>query len=167
MDIILERCTILYGLCDSLIQNLLDRGGKNRRAREHCSQEMLNGCRKFLWMKICYWKFEGNLNTHVPPWVQQHMVYRHYSLNLKPWSARTLYVYVHADLAQKYSVGLQDIFVSSLCSQAENYFFLTCSSINFDVCHFNHCYCMYIVLEPLNSLDVTYFKVSYSINKDR
>jgi hypothetical protein len=32
MDIILERCTILYGLCDSLIQNLLDRGGKNRRA---------------------------------------------------------------------------------------------------------------------------------------
>jgi hypothetical protein len=60
------------------------RGAKNRRAREHCSQEMLNGCRKFLWMKICYWKFEGNLNTHVPPWVQQHMVYRHYSLNLKP-----------------------------------------------------------------------------------
>jgi hypothetical protein len=33
------------------------------------------------------------------------MVDRHYSLNLKPWSARTLYVYAHADLAQKYSVG--------------------------------------------------------------
>jgi hypothetical protein len=39
------------------------------------------------------------------------MVDRHYSLNLKPWSARTLYVYAHADLAQKYSVGLQEIFV--------------------------------------------------------
>jgi hypothetical protein len=51
-------------------------------------------------MKICYWKFEGNLNTHVPLWAQQHMVDRHYSLNLKPWSARTLYVYAHADLAQ-------------------------------------------------------------------
>jgi hypothetical protein len=75
------------------------RGGKNRRAREHCSQEMLNSCRKFLWMKICYWKFEGNLNTHVPLWAQQHMVDRHYSLNLKPWSARTLYVYAHADFS--------------------------------------------------------------------
>jgi hypothetical protein len=30
---------------------------------------------------------------------------RHYSLNLKQWSARTLYVYAHADLAQKYSVA--------------------------------------------------------------
>ena len=59
------------------------RGGKNRRAREHCSQEMLNSCRKFLWMKICYWKFEGNLNTHVPLWAQQHMVDRHYSLEFK------------------------------------------------------------------------------------
>jgi hypothetical protein len=29
----------------------------------------------------------------------------------------------HADLAQKYSVGLQEIFVSSLCSQKENSFF--------------------------------------------
>jgi hypothetical protein len=29
------------------------------------------------------------------------MVDRHYSLKLKPWSARTLYVYAHADLAQK------------------------------------------------------------------
>jgi hypothetical protein len=72
-------------------------GGKNRRA---CVQEMLNSYRKFVGMKICYWKFEGNLNTHVPLWAQQHMVNRHYSLNLKPWSARTLYVYAHADLAQ-------------------------------------------------------------------
>jgi hypothetical protein len=85
------------------------KGGKNRRAREHCSQEMLNSCRKFVWMKICYWKFEGNLNSHVPLWAQQHMVDRHYSLNLKPWLARTLYVYAHAYLAQKYSVGLQEI----------------------------------------------------------
>jgi hypothetical protein len=54
------------------------------------------------------------------------MVDRHYSLNLKPWSARTLYVYAHADLAQKYSVGLQEIFVSRLCSQEENAFFLPC-----------------------------------------
>jgi hypothetical protein len=52
------------------------------------------------------------------------MIDRHYSLNLKPWSARTLYVYAHADLAQKYSVGLQEIFVSRLCSQEENDFFL-------------------------------------------
>jgi hypothetical protein len=34
--------------------------------------------------------------------------------NLKPWSARTLYVYAHADLAQKHSVGLQEIFVRVL-----------------------------------------------------
>jgi hypothetical protein len=34
------------------------------------------------------------------------MIDRHYSLNLKP--ARTLYVYAHADLAQKYSVGLRE-----------------------------------------------------------
>jgi hypothetical protein len=40
------------------------------------------------------------------------MVDSHYSLNLKPWSARTLYVYAHADLTQKYSIGLQEIFVS-------------------------------------------------------
>jgi hypothetical protein len=45
-------------------------------------------------------------------------------LNLKPWSDRTLYVYAHADLAQKYSVGLQEIFVSRFCSQEENSFFL-------------------------------------------
>jgi hypothetical protein len=32
---------------------------------------MINSCRKFVWMKICYWKFEGNLNTHVPIWAQQ------------------------------------------------------------------------------------------------
>jgi hypothetical protein len=47
------------------------------------------------------------------------MVDRHYSLNLKPWSATTLYVYAHADLAKKYSVGLQEIFVSRLCSQED------------------------------------------------
>jgi hypothetical protein len=53
------------------------------------------------------------------------MVDRHYySLNGKPWSARALYVYAHADLAQKYSVGLQEIFVSMLCSQEEISFFL-------------------------------------------
>jgi hypothetical protein len=76
-------------------------------------------------MKICYRKFEGNLNTHFPLWAQQqHMVDRHYSLNLKPWSAGTLYVYAHADLAHKYSIGLQEIFVSRLCSQEENSFFL-------------------------------------------
>jgi hypothetical protein len=57
-------------------------------------------------------------------WAQQHMVHRHYYLNLKPWSARTLYVYAHADLAESYSVGLQEIFVSRLCSQEENSFFL-------------------------------------------
>jgi hypothetical protein len=56
------------------------------------------------------------------------MVDRHYTLNLnlKPWSARTLYVYPHADLAQKYSVGLQEFFVSRLCSQEENPFLLPC-----------------------------------------
>jgi hypothetical protein len=52
------------------------------------------------------------------------LVDRHYSLKLKPWSARTLYVYAHADLAQKYSVGKHEIFVTRLCSQEENYFFL-------------------------------------------
>ena len=55
-----------------------------------------------------------------------YIVDRHYSLILKPWSARTLYFYAHADLAQKYSVALQEICVSSLCSQEENYFFLPC-----------------------------------------
>jgi hypothetical protein len=89
---------------------------------------MLNSCRKFVWMKICYWKFAGNLNTHVPLWAQQYMVDRHYSLNWKPSSARTLCVYAHADLAQKYSVDLQEIFVSRLCSQEENSFFLPCLS---------------------------------------
>ena len=43
---------------------------------------------------------------------------RHYSLNLKPWSARTL-LFTH----KKYSVGLQEMFVSRLCSQEENSFF--------------------------------------------
>jgi hypothetical protein len=58
------------------------------------------------------------------------MVDRHYSLNLIPWSARTLYyVYAHADLVQKYSVvDLQEIFVSRLCSQEENSFFLHCGT---------------------------------------
>jgi hypothetical protein len=55
-----------------------------------------------------------------------YMVDRHYFLNLKPWSARALYIYEHADLAQKYSVGLQEIFVSRLCSHEENSFFLPC-----------------------------------------
>jgi hypothetical protein len=32
--------------------------------------------------------------------------------------------YAHADLAQKYPVCLQEIFVSRLCSQEENSFFL-------------------------------------------
>jgi hypothetical protein len=50
------------------------------------------------------------------------MVGRRYSLNLKPCPARTLYVYAHADLAQRYSVGLQEMFVFRLPSQEENYF---------------------------------------------
>ena len=98
------------------------RGGKNKQAR-----------RKFVWMKISNWKFERNLNTHVPLWVQQHMVDRHYSLNLKPRSARILYVYAHANLAQKYSVGLQEIFVSRECSQEENYFFLPGTNFTFSI----------------------------------
>jgi hypothetical protein len=52
------------------------------------------------------------------------MIDRHYSIFLEPWSARTLYVYAHVDLAQKYSVGLKEIFVSKLCFQEENSFFL-------------------------------------------
>jgi hypothetical protein len=44
-------------------------------------------------------------------------------LEFKTWSARTLYVYAHADLAQKFSVGLQEIFVSRLCSQEKKFFF--------------------------------------------
>jgi hypothetical protein len=66
---------------------------------------MLNSCRKFIWIKICYWKFEGNLNTHVPLWAKQHMVDRHYSLNLKPWSARTLYVYRFSTKILRWSAG--------------------------------------------------------------
>jgi hypothetical protein len=54
------------------------------------------------------------------------MVDRDYLLNLKPWSARALYIYEHANLAQKYSVGLQEIFVSRFCSHEENSFFLPC-----------------------------------------
>jgi hypothetical protein len=61
------------------------------------------------------------------------MVDRHYSLDLKPWSARTLYVYAHADLAQKYSIGLQEIFVSRLCSQEENCWTCSTSCTSHDV----------------------------------
>jgi hypothetical protein len=77
------------------------------QAREHCSQEMLNSCRKLVWMKICYWKFEWNFNTHVPLWAQQHI----WLTDIIPWIQNhgTIYVYAyaHVDLAQKYSVGLQ------------------------------------------------------------
>jgi hypothetical protein len=44
----------LYGIILAGYMMIPARGGKNRRAREHCSQEMLNNCRKFVWMKICY-----------------------------------------------------------------------------------------------------------------
>ena len=38
---------------------------------------------------------------------------------------KTMYMFMHMQpLAQKYSVGLQEIFVSRLCSQEENSFFL-------------------------------------------
>jgi hypothetical protein len=64
-----------------MITEIPNTGGKNRRTCEHCSQEMLwNSCRKFVWIKICYSKFEGNLkliNTNVSIWAQQHMVDRH------------------------------------------------------------------------------------------
>jgi hypothetical protein len=66
------------------------------------------------------------------------MVDRHYSLNLKPWSARTLYVYAHTDPAQKYSVGLQEIFVSRLCSQDENYFFLPWYGVSIDMSYVSY-----------------------------
>jgi hypothetical protein len=36
-----------------------------------------------------------------------------------------MFIYAHADLAQNYSVGLQEIFVSRLCSQEEKLFFPT------------------------------------------
>jgi hypothetical protein len=46
---------------------------------------------------------------------------RHYSLNSKSWSATVEhYMFMHIGLAQKYSVGLQEIFVSRLCSEEEN-----------------------------------------------
>jgi hypothetical protein len=45
------------------------RGGKNRRAHEHRSQEMLNSCRKF----------EGNYDMEGPLWEQKLMVVRHLS----------------------------------------------------------------------------------------
>jgi hypothetical protein len=47
------------------------------------------------------------------------------------WSARTLYVYAHADLAQ--NVRLQEIFVSRLCSQEENSFFLPWQSERYEL----------------------------------
>jgi hypothetical protein len=53
----------------------------------------------------------------------QYFINTSIASTVKPWSARTLYVYAHADLAQEYSVGLQEIFVSRLCSQEENSFF--------------------------------------------
>ena len=78
---------------------------------------MLNSCRKFVSIKIGYWKFERNLNTHV----QQHMVDKHYSSNLKPWSAGTLlYVYdfmhmpIYCTKILRWS--RQEIFISRLWS---------------------------------------------------
>jgi hypothetical protein len=52
--------------------------------------------------------------TDITHWIQNHGQLEHYSL----------YVYAHTDLAQKYSVGLQEIFVSRFCSQEENSFFV-------------------------------------------
>ena len=40
------------------------------------------------------------------------------------WNHGQLEHYI--DLVYKYSIGLQEIFVSRLCSQEENYFFLPC-----------------------------------------
>jgi hypothetical protein len=51
------------------------------------------------------------------------MVDRHYSFNLKPWSARTLCVYAHADLAQKYFVGLQGNFCLQVVLPRRKFFF--------------------------------------------
>jgi hypothetical protein len=51
--------------------------------------------------------------TDIIPWIENQGQPEHY-----------IHVYAHLDLAQKYSVGLQEIFVSRLCSQEENYFFL-------------------------------------------
>jgi hypothetical protein len=51
------------------------------------------------------------------------MVDRHYSLNLKPWSARTLYVYAHADLAQKYSNTNKGIFCHQVVLPGRKLFF--------------------------------------------
>jgi hypothetical protein len=51
------------------------------------------------------------------------MVDRHYSLNLKPWSARTLYVYAHADLAQKYSNTIIKEILSPGCAPWKKIFF--------------------------------------------
>jgi hypothetical protein len=55
------------------------------------------------------------------------MVDRHYSLNLKPSLAGTLYIYAHADLAQKYSIDLQEIFVSGYAPRKKIIF--SCSAV--------------------------------------
>ena len=65
---------------------------------------------------------------HVPLWAQPYMVDRHYSLNLKPSLAGTLYVYAHPDLAQKYSIGLQEMFVSGYAPRKKIIF--SCSGVN-------------------------------------
>ena len=57
-----------------------------------------------------------------------------------------LLLYTHADLAQIYSVGLQEIFVSRLCSQGENYFFLPCRQASF-CCDFR---CDFLLLVDVN-----------------
>jgi hypothetical protein len=98
-----------------------NRGGKNRRAGKHCSQEMLNSCRKFVRMKICYWKFEGNLNAHVPLWAQQHMVDRHYSLNLKPWSEH--YMFMHMQMYHKDTPLVCRKFLSPGCTPRKKILF--------------------------------------------
>jgi hypothetical protein len=69
---------------------------KNRRARERTRALLAGNVKQVQEITMCA------TND-----AQPHMVDRHYSLNLKQWSARTLYVYAHADLAQKYSVALQ------------------------------------------------------------
>ena len=45
-----ERLVIIISTVSNSDYNFnpSSRGGKNRRAREHCSQEMLNSCRKFV-----------------------------------------------------------------------------------------------------------------------
>jgi hypothetical protein len=81
----------------------------------------VNSCRKFVIFAI------GNLKEILTPMSHYMGTEQHMVVEFKTrWSARTLYVYAHADLAQKYPVGLQEIFVSRLCSQEENSFSLPC-----------------------------------------